>query len=148
MKTLTIILCLVFHSQLASQIPHATANIRVSFLLIPFTPLVTVETKIVNRITFQLESDFRTTHGINIKWFTQNRMDGGYVFSGMAFVKNKNLRADNQFALLPYAGYGIAKRINPKKAWIWDTRFGLGPILNADQFAVYPVIKSGFGKVF
>ena len=126
----------------------ATVNLRATFLLVPFTPLFTLETRTVGNLTIQLESNFRDTHGVNLKWYLQQRMQGGYLFTGMAWVNNTQLREDKQYTLLPYAGGGFALRFGTQKTWTWDTRLGIGPTLNANRNLVLPVLKSGLGHIF
>lgn len=124
------------------------ANIRLSFLLFPFTPLLTVEVRTIGNLTIQLETNFVNTHGANFKYFMKNRMDGHYVFSGIALVENKLLRQDNKITFLPYAGYGYAYRLGNKKQWTFDNRIGIGATTNADRNSVYPVMKTGIGRIF
>jgi hypothetical protein len=80
---------------------NPTANVRLSFLLFPFTPLLTVEVRTIGNITLQLETNFVNTHGANLKYFVKNRMDGHYVFTGIALVENKLLRQDKKITFLP-----------------------------------------------
>ena len=127
---------------------NPTANVRLSFLLFPFTPLLTVEVRTIGNLTLQLETNFVNTHGANLKYFIKNRMDGHYVFTGIALVENKLLRQDNKITFLPYAGYGYAYRFGNKKQWTFDNRIGIGVTTNADRNSVYPVIKTGVGRVF
>jgi hypothetical protein len=35
-----------------------------------------------------------------------------------------------------------------KNQWTFDSRIGLGRTLNADNNAIYPVLKTGIGRVF
>jgi hypothetical protein len=124
------------------------ANVRLSFLLFPFTPLLTVEIRTVGNLTLQLETNFVNTHGANLKYFIKNRMEGHYFFTGIALVENKLLRQDKKIAFLPYAGYGYAYRFGIKKQWTFDNRIGIGATTNADKNSVYPVIKIGIGRIF
>jgi hypothetical protein len=124
-----------------------TANIRLSFLLFPFTPLLTVEVRTIGNLTIQAETNFINTHGANLKYFIKNRMDGDYVFVGVALVENKLLRADKTTTFLPYAGYGYAYRFGNRKQWTFDNRIGIGATTNADKNSVYPVIKTGIGRI-
>ena len=135
-------------SQAQDRSLQSNVNLRISFLMVPFTPLLTLETRTVGHLTVQLESNFRDTHGVNLKWYPQQRMQGGYLFTGKAWVQNSELRDDERLTLLPYAGGGFAWRFGRQKAWIWDTRLGIGPTLNADRNFVLPVIKSGLGRTF
>lgn len=75
-------------------------------------------------------------------------MNKTYVFTGMAFVEDNLLREDGGETRLPYAGIGVANRFGKKKAFVFDGRIGIGPTLNADNNAVYPVIKLGIGRIF
>jgi hypothetical protein len=99
-------------------------------------------------LTLQLESNFVNTHGANLKYFIKDRMDGSYVFGGIALVENKLLRRDLELTYLPYAGYGFAYRLGSQGQWTFDNRFGIGATTNADQNGVYPILKTGFGRVF
>jgi len=91
--TLFALLLAVFHSYGQNLEPKiANANVRLSFLLFPFTPLLTVEVRTFGNVTLQLETNFVNTHGANLKHFFKDRMDGHYVFVGSAFVENKLLR--------------------------------------------------------
>jgi hypothetical protein len=125
-----------------------TANVRLSFLLFPFTPLLTVEVRTIGNFTIQAETNFVNTHGANLKYFIKDRMDGDYIFTGIALVENKLLRADIKTTFLPYAGYGYAYRFGNKKQWTFDNRIGIGATTNADKNSVYPVIKTGIGRIF
>ncbi|MEM6726471.1 MAG: hypothetical protein AAF598_20690 [Bacteroidota bacterium] len=121
-------------------------NLRVSALLFPFTPLVTAEVKTVGPVTLQVESNFRRTHGFNIKWYTEAVMSGHFFFIGSAFVTNELLREDLKTTVLPYAGYGYSHVMGER--WMLDGRIGFGPAVNADRFAFYPVAKIGIGHQF
>lgn len=127
---------------------NPTINLRASILLFPTTPLLTLEVRTTGNFTLQFESNFVNTHGINIKYFLNERMNKSYVFSGIAFVENELLRTDGKATLLPYLGYGYAYRFGNKSNWIFDSRIGIGPTLNADTNSVYPVIKTGIGIIF
>lgn len=151
MRVLSLFLGLLcFQKGFAQQIeaPKPIANLRVSFLLFPFSPLLTLEVRTLGNLTLQLESNFTDTHGINLKYYLQNSMDGGYLFTGLALVENKFLREDKQITYLPYAGVGYAYRWGKQQQWTFDSRIGLGATTNADSNAVYPVIKTGIGRVF
>ncbi len=121
-------------------------NIRLSFLLFPFSPLLTLEVRTIGNITLQGETNFVHTHGVNIKYYTASRMEKNYFFVGSAFVSNALLRTDKKPTTLLYAGYGYAHIF--KNNWTFDSRIGIGPTLNADKNSVYPVIKLGAGKRF
>ncbi len=126
-----------------------TANIRLSCLIFPpFAPLLTFEMRTIKNVTIQLETNFINTHGINLKYFIKERMNGHFIFVGTAFIESAFLREDKNITFLPYAGYGYAYRFGKLKAWIFDSRLGIGPTINADRNAVYPVLKTGIGRVF
>jgi hypothetical protein len=131
-----------------AQDKHPSANVRLSFLLFPFSPLLTVEVKTIGNLTLQAETNFIDTHGLNLKYYLNERMNESYVFVGTAFVTNSFLRKDLQSTTLPYIGYGYAYRFGNNKAWTFDSRFGIGSTINADKNSVYPVIKTGIGRVF
>jgi hypothetical protein len=127
---------------------RSAANIRLSFLLFPFTPLLTLEVRAIENFTLQFESNFVNTHGANIKYFTTERMNGSYIFAGIALVENKLLREDGKTTFLPYAGWGYAHRFGKTMNWNFDNRFGIGAATNADVNGIYPIIKTGIGRVF
>lgn len=150
---MVLILCLsVVIFPLKAQFPEPTlptANLRLSFLIIPpFSPLLTFEMRTFPKITVQLETNFVNTHGVNIKYFTQERMNGHFIFAGTAFIQNDFLRKDLKTTFLPYAGYGYAHRFGDKNKWIFDNRFGIGATTNADKNGIYPVLKTGIGRTF
>jgi len=126
----------------------SVANVRLSFLIFPFTPLLSVEFRTIGNFTLQVETNFINTHGVNLKYFIKERMDGHYVFTGLALVENKLLGEDNRIVFLPYAGYGYAYRFGNKKQWTFDSRIGVGITTNADRNTGYPVIKTGIGRTF
>jgi hypothetical protein len=126
----------------------ANANVRFSFLLFPFSPLLTVEFRTFGNVTLQVESNFVNTHGANLKYFINQRMDEHYVFAGTAFVENKLLRKDLKTTILPYTGYGYTYRFGKTNAWIFDSRLGIGATTYADNKGIYPVIKTGIGRTF
>ncbi|OJJ23052.1 hypothetical protein BKI52_01485 [marine bacterium AO1-C] len=134
--------------QAQEAVLRSTFNLRATILVVPLIPLLTFETRTIGNLTIQLESNFSDTHGINFKWYPRQRMQGVYLFTGMAWVKSTQLREDQQFTLLPYAGGGFALRFGHQKIWIWDTRLGIGPTLNADRNLILPIIKSGVGSIF
>ena len=123
-------------------------NVRCSFLLFPFSPLLTLEVRTIGNLTLQFESNFTNTHGVNLKYFIHNEMDGHYLFTGLALVENELLRENGQITYLPYAGYGFAHRFGKKKRWTFDNRIGIGHTTNADRNGIYPVIKTGVGRLF
>lgn len=125
------------------------ANIRLSFLIFPpFTPLLTLEMRTLDKLTIQLETNFINTHGVNLKYFVAERMNGHFMFIGTAFIENDFLRKDKNITLLPYAGYGYAHRFGKSNAWTFDSRLGIGITTNADNNAIYPVLKTGVGRTF
>jgi hypothetical protein len=122
-------------------------NARLSFLVFPpFSPLLTLETRALQNLTVQLETNFVNTHGINMKYFFDQPMNGHYLFVGNAFIKSEYLRKDKAIAYLPYLGYGYAYRFGKANAWTLDSRLGIGPTTNADKNIILPVIKTGIGK--
>jgi hypothetical protein len=127
----------------ANDIFLPSVNIRLSFLLFPFSPLLTVEVRTFDNVTIQGETNFAHTHGLNVKYYTHQAMERGYVFVGSAFVKNSLLREDTSLTSLLYGGYGYAHLLNA--TWVVDGRIGIGPTLNADRNSVYPVVKIGIG---
>jgi hypothetical protein len=124
------------------------ANVRLSFLILPFTPLLTVEVRTFGSLTLQLESNFVNTHGANLKYFIDDEMNGHYVFGGLALVQNKLLRDDKKITYLPYVGYGYAYLFGEKRRWTFDNRIGLGATTNADNNLVFPIVKTGIGRLF
>ena len=84
-----------------NTIDNPTINLRVSILLFPTTPLLTLEVRTFGKLTLQFESNFDHTHGINAKYFLEKRMDGSYLFVGSAFVENRLLRTDLKSTFLP-----------------------------------------------
>lgn len=125
--------------------PPPRFNVRLS-LLLPFTPLLTVEARAGGLLTLQGETNFRRVHGLNVRYYLRQSMRGGFVFVGSALVRDVFLRADNRTTVLPYAGYGHAWPLGPH--WTADARAGLGPAVNADEPRVYPVVKIGVGRKF
>lgn len=124
-------------------------NVRLSFLIFPpFSPLLTLEMRTFDKITVQLETNFINTHGVNLKYFIDERMNGHFVFLGTAFLENDFLRKDKNITFLPYAGYGYAYRFGKTNAWTFDSRLGIGRTTNADNNAIYPVLKTGIGRTF
>lgn len=130
-----------------SKLP--TFNIKLSFLVFPpFSPLLTLESRTFQNLTIQLETNFINTHGVNLKYFISERMNGHYIFVGNAFLESDYLRKDKKITFLPYAGYGYAYRFGKTKAWTFDSRIGIGQTLNADSNIILPVIKTGIGRTF
>jgi hypothetical protein len=124
-------------------------NIRLSFLIFPpFTPLLTLEMRTFDKLTVQLETNFINTHGINLKYFVNERMNGHFIFVGNAFIESDFLREDKNITFLPYVGYGYAYRFGKSKAWTFDSRIGIGRTINADNNLVLPVLKTGIGRTF
>ncbi|MGL5892425.1 MAG: hypothetical protein ACRC3B_21215 [Bacteroidia bacterium] len=146
-----ICLCFLFsnlHAQTGKS-EQQVGNIRLSFLIFPpFTPLLTLEMRTFENLTIQLETNFINTHGVNLKYFVKERMNGHFVFVGTAFIENSFLRKDENLTLLPYAGYGYAYRFGKSNAWTFDNRLGIGQTINADKNAIYPVLKTGIGRTF
>lgn len=152
MRTI-ISLCLVcMFSKLQAQTNQPKlpiANVRLSFLIFPpFTPLLTLEMRTVDKLTVQLETNFVNTHGVNLKYFINERMNGHFVFVGNAFIENDFLREDRNITFLPYAGYGYAHRFGKSNDWTFDNRLGIGRTTNADNNGIYPVLKTGIGRTF
>jgi hypothetical protein len=145
-KALILLVFLCGMVDLKAQNNEPFMNVRLSFLLFPFSPLMTVEVRTIGNITVQGETNFIHTHGINLKYYTAQRMEKSYFFIGSAFVSNALLRADKKSTTLLYGGYGYAHIF--KDNWTFDSRIGIGPTLNADKNNVYPVIKLGVGKRF
>jgi hypothetical protein len=126
-----------------------TANIRLSFLIFPpFSPLLTLEIRTFEKLTVQLETNFINTHGINLKYFIKERMNGHFIFVGSAFIESDFLRKNKNITLLPYAGYGYAHRFGKSNAYTFDSRLGIGVTTNADKNIVLPVLKTGIGRTF
>jgi hypothetical protein len=68
MRLIAFLFCLLYFQKGFSQTGKAiqpTANVRLSFLLFPFTPLLTVEIRTIGNLTIQGESNFVNTHGAN-----------------------------------------------------------------------------------
>ena len=126
-----------------------TINIRLSLLVFPpLTPLLTFEVRTIDKLTLQLETNFVNTHGVNLKYFTKERMNGNYLFIGTAFLESDFLRKDKNITFLPYAGYGYAYRFGKTNQWLFDSRLGVGRTLNADKNLILPVLKTGIGRTF
>ena len=141
-------ICAKVQSQTIEPKP-ANVNIRLSLLVFPpFTPLLTFEVRTIDKLTLQLETNFVNTHGVNLKYFTKERMNGHYLFVGTALLESDFLRKDKNITFLPYAGYGYAHRFGNNKAWTFDSRLGIGRTLNADKNLVLPVLKTGIGRTF
>ena len=148
---LSFILFFICVENASSQIDNTenpTINLRASVLLFPTTPLLTVEVRTIGNFTLQFESNFADTHGMNIKYFLHEKMKESYVFSGIAFVEHQLLRTDGKITFLPYLGYGYAYRFGNKNRWTFDNRIGIGPTLNANTNRIYPVLKTGIGRIF
>jgi hypothetical protein len=152
MRTILIlffVLKCLFSKAQTSESKLPTVNVRLSFLIFPpFSPLLTLETRTFQNVTVQLETNFVNTHGINLKYFIKERMNGNYLFVGTAFIENDFLRKDKNMTFLPYAGYGYAHRFGKSNVWIFDSRLGIGRTTNADNNAIYPVLKTGIGRTF
>jgi hypothetical protein len=107
-KTLISFILIVAIVSLKAQNTTPFMNVRLSFLLFPFSPLLTLEVRTVGNLTLQGETNFARIHGINVKYYTASRMEKNYFFVGSAFVSDASLRADKKPATLLYAGYGYA----------------------------------------
>ena len=121
-------------------------NIRLGALLVPFTPLLSIESRLFGSLTVQGETNLVHTHGLNLKYYLKSPLEKGYVFIGSAFVQNRLLRQDGRSTTLPYMGWGYAHIFGQN--WVFDGRIGVGSTINADQNGVYPIIKAGVGKRF
>lgn len=121
-------------------------NVRLSFLAYPFTPLLSVELRCLPQISLQAETNFRHIHGINLKAYASPAAEGGYLFLGTAFVRDKRLSEDNGWTYLPYAGAGYSLPLGG--SWVGDARLGFGPTLGADRTYWVPVLKAGVGRWF
>lgn len=140
--------CLTSQAQISNPKP-SNINIRLSFLVFPpFSPLLTFEVKTIENLTLQLESNFVNTHGVNLKYYVSERMNGHYWFVGTAFLKSDYLRKDKNITFLPYAGYGFAHRFGKSNRWTFDSRLGIGGTVNADKNLILPVLKTGIGRTF
>ncbi len=152
MRTLIFIClsCLFSRVQAQANDPkQPIGNVRLSFLIFPpFSPLLTLEMRALNKLTIQLETNLVNTHGANLKYFIKERMNEHFVFVGTAFIENEFLRKDKNITFLPYAGYGYACRFGKSNAWTLDNRLGIGGTINADNNAIYPVLKTGIGRTF
>ncbi|TAF75017.1 MAG: hypothetical protein EAZ53_06735 [Bacteroidetes bacterium] len=152
MKTI-ILFCLIgMFSTIQAQTSEPklpVGNIRLSFLIFPpFSPLLTLEMRTFDKLTIQLETNFINTHGVNLKYFINERMNGHFIFVGTAFIENDFLRKDKNITILPYAGYGYAHRFGKSNAWTFDSRLGIGRTTNADNNLILPVLKTGIGRTF
>lgn len=148
-----ILLMLVFlvglthRAQNPAEMP-SRVNARLSFLVVPFSPLLSLEISVVKRLTLQVETNFKNTHGLNMKYYLQNRMQTHYVFVGTAFMQHPELGNKGELALLPYAGYGYALRFGNSRRWIFDSRLGLGALRLDGRLSPFPVLKSGIGITY
>lgn len=131
---------------LAQQTPlHAPLlNVRASFLAFPFTPLLSLELRLLPHLTMQAETNFWNVHGLNFKAYAHSDLNGPYFFVGNAWVKHRALRQDGGFSILPYTGVGYAVPFGV--GWRADVRLGAGPMLFSERKGVYPVLKFGIGK--
>lgn len=148
-----LIYCFAFTNMLSnaqiSNTEPTSINIRLSFLVFPtVSPLLTLEVRTIDKLTLQVETNFNNTHGINIKYFTKQVMNGHCFFAGTAFLESDYLRKDKKTTYLPYLGYGYAHRFGKKTHWIFDNRLGIGRTLNADKNIITPVFKTGIGRTF
>ncbi|TAE24446.1 MAG: hypothetical protein EAZ91_20470 [Cytophagales bacterium] len=129
-----------------AQVRQPIISLRASVLLVPFTPLLTVECRVVENLSLQGETNFSRIHGVNLKYYLIDPLQKTYVFVGSAFVESTTLRRDRQSTVLPYVGAGYAHVFH--KNWVIDSRLGIGRTINADQNSIYPIIKTGIGKRF
>ena len=152
MKTILTFCLLFVYVKVQSQTTEPklpTINIRLSFLVFPpLSPLLTFEVRTIDKLTLQLETNFVNTHGVNLKYFTKERMNGNYLFIGTAFLESDFLRKDKNITFLPYAGYGYAYRFGKTNQWVFDSRLGIGRTLNVDKNLILPVLKTGIGRTF
>ena len=152
MKAILIFCLLFIYVKVQSQTIEPklpTINIRLSLLVFPpLTPLLTFEVRTIDKLTLQLETNFVNIHGVNLKYFTKERMNGNYLFVGTAFLESDFLRKDKNITFLPYAGYGYAYRFGKTNQWLFDSRLGIGRTLNADKNLILPVLKTGIGRTF
>lgn len=147
--SLLVFICSIQFTQAQLKpVSNSSINVRMSLLMYPFTPIVTIEVRTIRQLTIQFETNFENTHGVTLKYFIKNRMDGHYAFTGLALVENNVLRRDKKTTYLFYTGYGYAHRFGNRHQWTFDNRIGIGPTINADKNFVYPVIKSGIGYIF
>jgi hypothetical protein len=149
MKRITLIFVLMTYClKVKSQSTQPHINVRLSFLIFPFSPLLTVESKVIGNVSLQGETNFVNTHGINLKYFLKENMANDYIFIGNAFVTNKILRDDQKSTIIPYLGYGYAYRFGNNRSWTFDSRLGIGFSTNADKNSIYPILKTGIGRLF
>ncbi len=152
MKSIIFLCLFCIFSKLQAQTTEPKlpiGNIRLSFLIFPpFTPLLTLEMRTFDKLTVQLETNFINTHGVNLKYFINQRMDGHFIFVGNAFIESDFLRKDKNITFLPYAGYGYAHRFGKSNSWTFDSRLGIGRTTNADNNLILPVLKTGIGRTF
>jgi hypothetical protein len=149
MKRITLMGVLMVYAIIGkSQSAKPFVNIRLSFLIFPFSPLLTAEGRVIGNFTLQGETNFVNTHGVNLKYFLGESMNKGYVFVGTAFVADKFLRDDRKTTFIPYIGYGYAHRFGNNRNWTFDSRFGIGSSTNADKNSIYPILKTGIGRLF
>lgn len=152
MRTIIFLLLVCMFSKLQAQTNEPKlpiGNVRLSFLIFPpFTPLLTLEMRTFDKLTVQLETNFINTHGVNLKYFINQGMNGHFIFVGNAFIVSDFLRKDKNITFLPYAGYGYAHRFGKSNAWTFDSRLGIGRTTNADNNLILPVLKTGIGRTF
>lgn len=148
MKRLTLILTIVFHLSFEShgQPPREVFSLRATWLAFPSQIVLTAEVSVFNQVGLQFETNFRNTHGMNLKYYLMENFSMTYVFVGSGLLQDQRLREGNKSALLTYAGFGYSHRWH---RWIADSRIGLGPIWRFEQDPlVVPVLKVGIGRVF
>jgi len=144
MKVYNVVAAVILCAGNAVAQPGSKFSLRATGLQYPSTLLLTVEAAVYKSFSFQLETNFTNTHGVNIKYWVKTPLNNAYLFAGNAWVINRELREDLRFAYLTYTGVGYAHRW--RRNWVLDSRFGLGPLWNSDSRGVFPVIKIGVGK--
>lgn len=141
---LIIVLLLSFESH--GQPTREVFSLRATWLAFPSQVVLTAEVSVFNKVGVQVETNFRNTHGINLKYYLVEDFSMTYVFLGSGLLQDERLREGDKSALLTYAGFGYSQRW---RRWIADSRIGLGPIWRFEQDPlVVPVLKVGFGCVF
>ena len=147
MKGILVIFVLSYAPVLGQSMPDPERfSIRSTALLFPSRILATVEAALTQRMTLQLESDFTKMHGFNLKYFPHQSFHDVYLFAGNAWISNKRLRKDEDYANITYLGIGYV--IHLKSHWVIDMRGGIGPAWNAVTNSLIPVFKVGIGKTF
>lgn len=83
-KALIFIVLLLSTVSMKAQNTEPVMNIRLSFLLFPFSPLLTLEVRTFGKVALQGETNFVHMHGVNVKYYTTQRMEKNYFFVGSA----------------------------------------------------------------